>query len=372
MTPLLQMADRFNRIVDAVRKVGIGNVSLLSRMTGIPIETVRYKLAKQFSRLGLAVGVSIDYHRLGLSKMLVDLTIDPALDDQAEVILDRLARVAGLTYRAREVFQGRFMTIFAVPAGFKDEFRLFLKSLVDKNVLHNFEVKPLAWMRKLSFRPDLYDFRRGGWNIDWSRVDSTPIEVVQPALSLEPSEHVELDRLDVLLAKELQIDAFRPLNVIARKLRVHGKTLRYHYNRHVVPLTRNYYVRWTAAGASVQMADVIQVLIEFRNLTEKELALSRQVMNRFPFTDVEGSDERGFYFVTATVPAPMLVDSLNYVAKHFMPHKSKIEVRMFDFRSTMAYTIPYELFDEERGWTYPRGKMLQAVEEFIPRIRAKK
>src|SRR3989442_16032044 len=54
------------KIIKAIQKVGPKNVSLLSRLTGAQAETIRYKVKKQFGRLGFKIHADVDYKKVGL------------------------------------------------------------------------------------------------------------------------------------------------------------------------------------------------------------------------------------------------------------------------------------------------------------------
>ena len=48
-----ELTTDVSKLVEAIDSVGIQNVSLLSRMTGMPTETVRYTMKKRFPSMGL-------------------------------------------------------------------------------------------------------------------------------------------------------------------------------------------------------------------------------------------------------------------------------------------------------------------------------
>ena len=54
-------------LIETIRQVGVSNYSLIARLTGLSAKTVRYKVNKQLSKLGLGILVNIDYAQLARS-----------------------------------------------------------------------------------------------------------------------------------------------------------------------------------------------------------------------------------------------------------------------------------------------------------------
>ena len=48
-------------LLETIRQVGVSNYSLIARLTGLSAETVRYKVNKQLSKMGLGILINIDY-----------------------------------------------------------------------------------------------------------------------------------------------------------------------------------------------------------------------------------------------------------------------------------------------------------------------
>ena len=53
-------------LLETIKRVGVQNYSLLSRLTGLNAETIRYKVSKHLSKLGLSAAITINYGELGL------------------------------------------------------------------------------------------------------------------------------------------------------------------------------------------------------------------------------------------------------------------------------------------------------------------
>jgi hypothetical protein len=54
-------------LLETIKRVGVQNYSLLARLTGLNAETIRYKVNRHLTKLGLATTININYGELGLS-----------------------------------------------------------------------------------------------------------------------------------------------------------------------------------------------------------------------------------------------------------------------------------------------------------------
>lgn len=354
------MPDRLSRLVDAINRVGIRNVSLLSRLTGIPTETVRYTLNQRFPELGLSVGLSVDYDRLGLERKFAILEFASGDFDYAPELLSRLAKVAFLTYSSREILRPRYVATFGVPITQEEKFRSFLKTLVRGKVLFNFRLEGIEWTRHLALRSEYYDFKNKRWNIDWNRVEALKEAPPAPPITTEPSPRPDLDTIDLLLVKELELQSWRNISEIARKLRLNDRTVRWHYTGHVLPMISSYFVRRLPLG-SEGLTKLVGLIQEFRGLSPKKLASIRRLFNNFPFTWNEGGRKDGYYLTVSTIPSEQLVESLQFLTPRLQKEVSSWETYALDLSSSYSYTIPYENFDDKVGWFFNHEEAINTI-----------
>ncbi|MFQ5871558.1 MAG: AsnC family protein, partial [Candidatus Geothermarchaeales archaeon] len=236
--------DSLAVLVEAVKRFGPRNYSLLSRVTGIPTETVRYKIDHQLVRTGVRVHVSVDYHKLAMVRTWGTFYFEEDNDIISKGVLEALAKIGYLTYHGQVLPHGKFVVAHCIPARFYDDYRKFLEGLVDVGILKSFAMNRLDFLRHLSMKPEFFDFKRRKWKIPWDRLD--PGEARVPHIISEPRTEPLADKVDLFILKELQLDCTRSLAAIARKLGMNYKTLRYHYLEHVAQrnLIDKYVVRW--------------------------------------------------------------------------------------------------------------------------------
>lgn len=361
------MGSDISKLVEAINRVGIQNVSLLSRLAGMPKETIRYMLRKTFPELGLRTDVVIDYAKLGLERYFAMLKFNPNALDQASELLHRLAKVAFLTYRCGLAFEPWHIAMFAVPVSVFEQFQAFLNRIEGLGILTSVRTERLEWDRRPELKSKYHDFASRTWTVDWDRVNAQFEPSPAPLPVHEPMASPEIDGTDVLIAKELELDSRRNFTEIARKLAINDRTLRWHYANHVSPMITSHYVRWLPAGPN-QEVKIIGLLCEFNDLSRSRLAKIRNLFNKFPFTWYEGGRKDGYYQAHSGIPAEHLISSLRFLNKNLREVVSEWRTHALDLSTSYWYEIPYENFKED-GWFFDKQKALNSVR--IERARVK-
>ncbi len=354
------MQDRLSKLVNAINRVGIGNVALLSRLTGIPPETVRYMIKKRFPELGLFVGLHVDYDRLGLERNFAVLEFTPDSLDNSTALLKKLSEVAFLTYHAREVLRPRYTATFGIPVNQKERFHYFLDRLVKEKILLSFKLERIEWTRHLALRAEYCDFENQSWKIDWDHVASLKEPPPSPPMTIEPSPQPNIDTTDLLLIKEFELQSWRHISDVSRKLNLNDRTARWHYTKHVSPMINSHFVRRWPPG-SKGLTKIVGLIHEFNGLSTKKLATIRRLFNNFPFTWNENGRKDGYYLAVSTVPSEYFVESSQFLNSHLQNEISVWETYTLDLSLSKWYTIPYGNFDDELGWQFDLEKALNTV-----------
>ncbi len=353
------MGSDINRLIESINRVGIQNLSHLSRLTGIPNETIRYILRSRFPKLGLQVGTLVDYERLGLERCFVKIRFSPTSLEHASQILHRLSKVAFLTYRSRVLLELRHIAIFAVPVILEGEFRFFLDSLVAEGIMESVDLETLEWTRHSELKSRYFDFSSRRWTIDWNRVEAQEEVPPTPVPSNEPISRPDIDSIDMFLIKELEMDSCASISDAAKRLTINERTLRWHHNKHVSPMVSSYYVRWLPVGSSEFRA--AGVIFEFRELPNHRLRRIRRLFNNFPFTWYEGGRRDGYYQAHSAIPGEHLVESLSFLNDNLGKLGAEWNFFIQDLSSSRPYTIPYEHFNEKDGWYFDQKSALNSI-----------
>jgi hypothetical protein len=354
------MGTDLSRLIEAINRVGIENISLLSRMTGMPTETVRYTIKRRFPTIGLNVRTPMNHSALGLERYFVSTRLTESAEKNESSMLKALSSTAFLTYWCKAPVERRHLAFFAVPVALVDEFHGFLDSLVKEDVFVDYKSERFEWSRHLELKSRYYDFATGGWSIDWSKIRRTGEAPPAPPSDEEPSASPEIDATDTLIIKELQLNSWRGIAEIARKLRLNERTVRWHYRKHVADIACSAYVNWIPVNPK-EFSKAAGLIHEFIGVSKETLEKLRYVFNNFPFSWFEGGRRDGYYQVHSALPAAHFMESLRFLNASLGEIIDSWKTWTIDLSTTIWYTLPYENFDNQRGWFFDSDAALEAV-----------
>src|SRR5256712_8442248 len=342
------------KIIRAIQKVGPKNVSLLSRLTGAHAETIRYKVKKQFGRLGFKIHADVDYRKLGLFLHWGTLQFTQRYAESARSIFVSLNEAGYLTYYGKVVPQGHYVALFALPANATEEYRGFLSELKKVGVLTDFSFEEVLVSRHNLMNPKYFNFQSGKWEVDWSKVK---LEDARPLEREERRVAAEVDSFDLLLIKELQIDALQHIVGIARKLKVHQKTLEYHYRTHVQKqkLIPTYVVRWMRNIERSMSHSVVVTRVTFKDLSASEFLKTQAAMSKIPFLWAEELLKDGTYVATLCVPVQENFTTFDYLDSQVPNLGEKVQVGFVSPRDAWLFTISHHMF--EGKWKFDLSRL---------------
>jgi DNA-binding Lrp family transcriptional regulator len=343
-------------LIETIKQIGVSNYSLLARMTGLNPETVRYKVNKQLTKYGLGVQVNLNHAGLGMAAGLVVVDADPSRE--------WLGEVSYLFFEGKVIGAAKYVGLFAVPFRFKKKYADVLAYLKQQKQIADFQVYDAKWMRYPSFRAEFYDFDAKKWNVNWSKVDTTQGE--SGATSLDINREAEVDYFDVKILKAMQENPTVSLARVAAEIDANPRTLRYHHAEHVVKgkFILNSNVRWKRPMLEGKPGELMQMLALFRGVGQEGVVKARKLMNKIPFTWVEGGSETGDYFALLDVPMERLYETTRYIEGNTDDVRNNLSIMMLDSMKSRYLYLPEEMFDPKRGWTLPSYRQEMAkVEE---------
>jgi hypothetical protein len=354
------MGTDLSRLIEAINRVGIENISLLSRMTGMPTETIRYTMKKRFPKIGLNVRTPLNHSALGLERYFVSMQLTGGAEQSESTILRGLSSTAFLTYWCKAAVERRHLAFFAVPVSLVDEFLEFLNGLAREGVIVDCTSERLEWSRHLELKSRYYNFATGEWSIDWNKVKRSGEIPPAPPANEEPSASPEIDATDTLIIKELQLNSWRNIAEIARKLRLNERTIRWHYRKHVADIAYSAYVNWIPVNPK-EFSKAAGLIHEFNGVSKETLAKLRLVFNNFPFSWFEGGRRDGYYQVHSALPAAHFMESLRFLNASLGEIVDSWKTWTIDLSTTLWYTLPYENCDNKKGWFFNKDAALGAV-----------
>ena len=349
------------RIIKAISVAGPRNIAQISRMTGAHQETIRYKIKKRFSRLGLRFHAEVDFDRIGLSLHWATLDFDKGHYPMAPQILRALNQVGYLTYYANIVPQGNYVALFALPENTANQYNEFLSGLVSKGILNAFVLDEVRVSRHKAMDPRFFNFRSGQWEIEWDKVVAQ--EPIPLPLGNKP--HAEdFDHYDLLVIKELQKDSLQHLTGIAKKLKVHQKTLEYHYRTHVQKwrLVPSYTTRWTQDTSRKLVHSVATTLMTFRDLSRPEYAKVQGAVSKIPFLWSEELLHDGTYVAVMYIPVTNMIKATSYINGALPNLSSKVTMGFVEPTNATSFTIPYNMYQDDR-WKFDLQQMENSLQK---------
>ena len=340
-------------VVEAIKKVGPRNSTLISRITGIPTETVRYKINKQLTAKGFRIHVIVDVHKLAMKRQSLVLDFSDDYREIAPQILESFNQLAYLIYYGRTMPKGEFITLVTLPTDFEAEYVGFLDGLVKMGMLRSYDRTQLEWIHYHSFRPEYFDFPSKSFDIDWQRLGTVKVRTGEDYATTISKKPIA-DYSDLLILKELQINSLQSIVDISRKVKIHPKTLRYHYNQHILrrKLVSEYGVRWMGDIESTRRHAILYMRFFVRDASSRELALAQDVFLRLPFvwSDALSEDSR-LYMVEVSLPISQYIDMMEYVTRKIGSIARKLDFIFIDRSATNAFTTPYHMF-REGAWVF--------------------
>ena len=347
------------RIVKAIGVAGPRNVAKISRMTGAHQETIRYKIKKRFGRLGFRFHAEVDFGKIGLSLHWAAMDFSKGYYPTAPQILRALNQVGYLTYFAKIVPQGNYVALFALPDNTADQYKEFLSGLARKGILNTFTLDEVLVNRHKVMDPRFFNFRSGRWEIEWEKISrQVPIPLSQGTKS-----HTEdFDYYDLLVIKELQKDSLQHLTGIAKKLKVHQKTLEYHYRTHVQKwkLVPSYTTRWTQDTTKRLIHSVAGTMLKFHGLSRLEFTEVQAAVSKIPFLWSEDLLHGGEYIAYLYAPVTDLTNVMSYINGAVPDLSSKVEVGFVMPSEASSFTIPYNMYQDNR-WKFDSHQMDNAL-----------
>lgn len=331
-------------------------------MTHAHQETVRYNVKNRLGKLGFRFQAEVDYTKLGLQLHWGTIRFSPAYEGAGPRIFRVLNQVGYLTHFSKVIPQGYYVAILALPLGTAEEYWAFFRHLQHDGVLAEFNLEEISVERHRPMDPTFFNFRSGRWEVEWDKVNTLEAS----PLTIEKAKPTEIDYFDLVIVKELQINALSHVVAMAKKLKVHQKTLAYHYRTHVVKrkLVPYFRIRWMEDITKTLAHSVAFTRLTFRGLVPAEYARAQRALSRIPFLWAEDLLGDGTYIATINVPLTELVATHNYVNKQVPGLGSKIEIGYLNPSESSNFTIPYNMYNEDR-WKLDADKMKSAVMDAV-------
>ncbi|MDG6948112.1 MAG: hypothetical protein JRN40_02215 [Nitrososphaerota archaeon] len=376
MMAIGQEIDSTNaRTVQMVKLLSVlgPDVPEISRKLGQFKESVRYRYKEKIVNRGIAVQAAVDHERLGLRRMMVIADVSEPYRGYAHAIFTAMHELCYVVGFAKTLVGGEYVINFSVPEEYVREVRDLFRGLEQKGMFTLLEIYEFDWFRIVPMKAEHYDFDTGRWDFDWQGKGP---EDFQAAAGV-PSERCRFDGVDLLMVKELQMDANKSLKEISDKLNVNYKKLAWHYSSHVIArkLISGYTVNWMGTRYDYTLEKALHrrhryfaVDLFVKELGELDTMKLRRELNRLPF--LWGEAGGGSYFAEFAFPVDNVVEALQFIGNATRGLKDRTSIYPIDQSEAARFTIAYQLYDPiEKRWRLDSERMLSKFEQLMVQIK---
>ena len=355
------------RLVELLEKVG-PNLNEIARVSGQNKETVRYRYREKILKKGFGLQARPNYERFGLKRVMILTDLGGEYLRQTPQLFKRLNETAYIASYHRTLIGGRSVVSASVPAEFVGEFGEFFRELQKRGIFGDAKMVILDWFRSMGMNAEYYDFDEDRWELDWERIRGS-----SPGMGYLPSARGEFDYSDLLLLKELQVDATKSLTDIAEKLHVNYKRLLRHYARlFELNLVHGYRTSWIRTRYDPGLDHFMKSKHRYigldvlaSNLTPAESLELMTEVRKIPFLWAEAGGRH--YYAQLVIPLEYIPEVLQHLRLSVEGIKDRVSFDLGDQDGALAFTISYQLYDEaSRKWTFNPAKALEEVERIVP------
>ncbi len=349
------------------------NVPEIARRLGQFKESVRYRYKEKILSKGFAVQAAVDHERLGLRRVVLVVDFAQPYRNYAQAILTAMSEVCYVVGFTKTLMGGEYVVNMSIPTELVKEVRDFLSGLKDREMFSKLEILEFDLFRVAPMKPQFYDFDTGRWDFEWQSVGSQDYE----AAAYVPASRGRFDYVDLLIIKELQMDANKPLKEISEKLNVNYKKLAWHHAVHVQSqkLLSGYTVNWMGTRYDYNLEKALHrkhryfaVDLIVRDTNEMETMNLRQQLDRLPFLWGEAAGRN--YYADLAIPVDYVVEGLQYLGNVTSEMKERTGIYPIDQTEAARFTLPYSRFDPlAKRWVFDKEDLIKKFEKLIVQIK---
>jgi len=339
------------------------DIAEISRRLGQHKESVRYRYREKILKRGFSVKADLAYGALGLTRVVMKVRVSATHRPHAQEIFEAMSEDCYVVAYAGTMPQDAYIVHAGVPTEFVGEFHRLMEGLKDKGVFSEAELFDCGWFKVAPMRAECFDFDEGVWDFDWGNLPPADEKAARRTIS----ERKKIDKVDLLLVKELWKDSDRSLMEIQEAIKkvngidINYKTLGWHYAHHVLGqrLIRDYSIVWHGLKVDFSSGkpqgyakyDYLGVSLIVRDVEERDRMTLRSHLNRLPFLWSEASGSA--YYAQLFIPLNMVNEALEHFKALLRPYGERAETFLLDKTQMMSFTIGHQLWDEpNRRWTF--------------------
>jgi len=366
--------DRENQILALILKVG-ADIPEISRLSGIPAETVRYLYKEHVLKRRMRVQRELDHDKLGLKHIQFIVTSDPELEPLFYNNRNNNTLVSGvweglyLNNMYRIIPENQVFLDHLAPPSVHAKLRDLYRELEDLGALKVHQTYDCSRVTHPRMWVEDYNWELPGWDFDWSSSSLRPRQNVEDTPTSEP---VKFDKTDLLLVQHLQYRYDQKVTDIAARESIDRYSASWHFRKHVEArgLFGEYRINWlgTARDAENHRGGIPQqrqshagITFIAKNLSSAEMMNVRAHLHSIPYLwgeQVGDSD----YCADTFIPLNSLMDAFGFFSKILRPLEGRARIFTADQSGSVLYTIHPRLFDQEsKRWMYNGDLVLEGI-----------
>jgi len=363
---------RTAQLVQLLTEIG-PDIPEIARRLGQFKESVRYRYKEKIVNRGFAVQAAVDHERFGLKRIIFVVDFAPQYKEYAAAILTAMHDLAYVNSFAKTLPDGLFVVNASVPVEHAENFSQFINLLSQKGLFSVQRVLPFDWFRTQPMRAEFYDFDTGRWDFDWSSGTS----LGNTGADYFPSQRTRFDYTDLLIIKELQIDANQSLVEISEKLKIGYKKLSWHYASHVLKnhLIKSYRVNWMGTRYDYKLEKALHrkhrylaVDLLVANISEYERMELMAKTNGVPFLWGEACGKH--YFAEFAFPVDTITEAFQLLENIIAPVRERATYYVMDITNALSFTVCSQLYDQgEKRWMFNSPELASRFDNLILKIR---
>jgi len=222
------------KILEELSILGPRNLTLIAEHLEMPPTTVRYRVCRMLDDSILFLHLNPYHTNMGLRKAVIFVEAVLGYED---LLLDCLRVNDFWLYLCRIYgpYEG-WSGIWTVPKENVEDFKLFLKRLVDLGVAKNIEINWTTCHEGIPVKSRWFSKEENNWIFNWNEwiKEVENIEGELPWTLKEPDDWpIRVDYEDLLIIKELEKDGRSPMTDISKNIGMPVETVKYHFRQHV-------------------------------------------------------------------------------------------------------------------------------------------
>ncbi len=360
------------QLVQLLSEIG-PDIPEIARKLGQFKESVRYRYKEKILNKGMTVQGVIDYDRLGLKRVMAVVDLAEEYRSYAESIFTSMNELCFLTHFYKTTPDGLYLLGASVPTALVTSYIDFMHALQGRGLFRSIDILTFERFRSKPMRSEFYDFNTGRWDFDWTNSDSRALD----SIGYRTEEVANFDYTDLLILKELQVDATRSFTEVASKLGIEYKKAMWHMTKHVAAkgLLMGYKVNWTGGHYDINRKVPLQnrhkylvVEILAKGISEAEKISLVSKMERIPFVWAEAIGDN--YFAEVFLPTDYLSEGLQYLQSVIAPIRNKARYFLVDQTTALTFSISYQLYSEQTNhWSLDTQDLLHRYENVLLKIK---